>query len=93
MGRPGQRAIYGLANLARTYRRADIESVCQRLHAAQCTSYATVRRALERRSAQAIEILLTQSGPDIRALTEYQSFWEMHSQVDPKEDSDGNVYH
>lgn len=93
MGRPGQRAIYGLANLARTYRRADIEAVCQRLHAAQCTSYATVRRALERRSAQAIEILLTQSGPDIRALTEYQSFWETHSQVDPKEDSDGNVYH
>ncbi len=34
-----------------------------------------------------------QSGPDIRALTEYQSFWETHSQVDPKEDSDGNVYH
>jgi len=34
-----------------------------------------------------------QSGPDIRALSEYQSFWETHSQADPKEDTDGNVYH
>ena len=93
MGRPGQRAIYGLANLPRTYRRADIEAVCERLHAAQCTSYAAVRRALERRSADTPEPALTQSGPDIRALTEYQTFWETHSQVDPKEDTDGNVYH
>lgn len=93
MGRPGQRAIYGLANLPRTYQRADIEAVCERLHAAQCVSYAAVRRALERRSTTAPEPALTQSGPDIRALAEYQSFWETHSQADPKEDSDGNVYH
>jgi len=93
MGRPGQRAIYGLANLPRTYRRADIEAVCERLHAAQCVSYAAVRRALERQSTNAPQPPLTQSGPDIRALTEYQSFWEMHSQVDPKEDTDGDVYH
>ena len=93
MGRPGQRAIYGLASLPRTYRRADIEAVCERLHAAQCVSYAAVRRALERQSTTAPESPLTQSGPDIRALTEYQSFWETHSQADPKEDADGNVYH
>ena len=94
MGRPGQRAIYGLANLPRTYRRTDIEAVCERLHAAQCTSYAAVRRALERMSvAGAPALALTQSGPDIRALTEYQTFWETHSQVEPKEDADGNVHH
>jgi transposase len=93
MGRPGQRAIYGLANLLRTYRRADIEAVCERLHAAQCVSYAAVRRALERHSAEAAAPALTQSGPDIRALTEYQTFWETHSQADPKEDTDANVYH
>ena len=94
MGRPGQRAIYGLASLPRTYRRTDIEAVCERLHAAQCTSYAAVRRALERLSdTGTCELALTQSGPDIRALTEYQTFWETHSQVDPKEDTDGNVYH
>ena len=92
LGRPGQRAIYGLANLPRTYPRADIEAVCARLHAAQCISYAAVRRALERHSTSAPELPLTQSGPDIRALTEYQSFWERHSQADPKEDTDGNVY-
>ena len=44
-------------------------------------------------ATNAPELPLTQSGPDIRALTEYQTFWETHSQVDPKEDSDGNVYH
>jgi len=94
MGRPGQRAIYGLANLPRTYRRADIEAVCERLHAAQCTSYAAVRRALERRSTTgAPELALTQSGPEIRSLNVYQTFWETHSQVNPKEDTDGNVYH
>lgn len=92
MGRPGQRAIYGLANLPRKYRRADIETVCERLHAAQCVSYATVRRALERQSPAVPELPLTQSGPDIRALTEYQSFWETHSQADLKGDLDGNVY-
>ena len=30
LGRPGQRAIYGLAQLPRTYARADIEAVCAR---------------------------------------------------------------
>lgn len=29
LGRPGQRAIYGLANLPRTYQRGDIEAVAQ----------------------------------------------------------------
>jgi len=93
MGRPGQRAIYGLANLPRKYRRADIEAVCERLHAAQCVSYAAVRRALERQSTNAPEPPLTQSGPDIRALTEYQTFWETHSQADPKESTDADVDH
>ena len=46
MGRPGQRAIYGLANLPRRYARADIEAVCGRLLEAQCVSYAAVKRAL-----------------------------------------------
>ena len=53
-----------------------------------------MRRALERLSATGTpELALTQSAPDIRALTEYQTFWETHSQVDPEEDTDGNVYH
>ncbi|MGH8567565.1 MAG: hypothetical protein ACREXU_05975, partial [Gammaproteobacteria bacterium] len=96
MGRPGQRAIYGLANLPRRYAHADIEAVCARLLQAQCTSYAAVRRALERKQAATIPAtapLLTQSGAQIRDITEYQSFWETHSQTHPQEDSDGNVDH
>jgi transposase len=96
-GRPAQRAIYGLANLARHYPCADIEAVCARLIDAQCFSYAALKHALERKAAAALARAqaptLTQSGPHIRALTEYQSFWETHSQTHPQEDSDGNVYH
>lgn len=97
LGRPGQRAIYGLANLPRRFARAEIEAVCARLLQAQCASYAAVRRALERKQAAAIPAaapVLTQSGPQIRDITEYQSFWETHSQThNPQEDTDGNVDH
>jgi transposase len=97
LGRPGQRALYGLANLARHYPCADIEAVCSRLIDAQCFSYAALKRALERKAATALAKAqapnLTQSGPHIRVITEYQSFWETHSQTHPQEDSDGNVYH
>jgi len=97
LGRPGQRAIYGLANLARHYPCADIEAVCARLIEAQIFSYAAVKRALERRAAIAMAnnpgADLAQAGPHIRSLTEYQAFWEIHSRTQPLEDSDGNVYH
>lgn len=97
LGRPGQRAIYGLANLARHYPCADIETVCARLLDAQIFSYATLKRALERRAAAALATApaptFTQTGAHIRALTEYQSFWETHSQTHPQEDCDGNVCH
>lgn len=94
LGRPGQRAIYGLANLPRRYPRAAIEAVCARLLAAQCVSFAAVRRALEHQLVPAAPTpALTQTGPDIRAITEYQSFWETHAQTHPEEDSDDHVYH
>ena len=85
LGRPGQRALYGLTNLARTYPRADIEAVCARLHAGHCFSYAALKRALERTrpSAPAIEPgALTQSGPAIRPVAEYQAFWQSHSRTE-----------
>jgi hypothetical protein len=95
LGRPGQRAIYGLSSLTRTYARAHIEAVCARLLEAQCFSYAALKRALERHAANApvVTPALTQSGPQIRSLTEYQSFFETHSHTHPQEDTDGNVYH
>ena len=96
LGRPGQRALYGLANLARHYPCSDIEAVCARLLDGHCFSYAALKRALERKvasaAAKALATDLTQSGSHIRELTEYQLFWEIHSQIYPKEDSDGNVY-
>ena len=89
LGRPGSRALYGLASLTRTYARADIEAVCERLLQAQCASYASVKSALTRRAATASAAdpqVLTQSGPGIRAITEYQSFWETHSHTQPTGD-------
>lgn len=84
LGRPGQRALYGLTNLVRTYPRADIEAVCARLLEAECFTYAAVKRALERTRAPDTTPTpptptLTQSGPAIRAINEYQDFWDTHS--------------
>lgn len=96
LGRPGQRAIYGLANLARHYPCAHIEAAAARLIEAQIFSYAALKRVLARQSATTgaqRELALTQSGPHVRPLTDYQSFWERHSQTHSPEDTDGNVYH
>ena len=80
LGRPGNRALYGLASLVRTYPRVDIDAVCERLLAAGCVSYTAVKGALARRAANApvVAVPLTQAGPGIRAVTEYQDFWEQH---------------
>jgi len=89
-GRPSQRALYGLTNLARTYPRIDIEAVCERMLAADCYSYAAVKRALERlvtvsvsthntTSAATAPTPLAQAGPDIRPVAEYQAFWDAHT--------------
>jgi transposase len=80
LGRPGNRALYGVASLVRTYPRVDIEAVCERLLAAGCISYTAVKGALARRAAAASVVAapLTQAGPGIRAVREYQDFWEQH---------------
>ena len=83
LGRPGNRALYGVASLVRTYPRVDVEAVCERLLAAGCVSYAAVKDALARRAAAApVAPPLTQTGPGIRAVTEYQDFWEQHGATD-----------
>jgi len=86
LGRPSQRALYGLANLARHYPCADIEAVCARLLQAQIYSYAAVKQALQRKAAlaaQAAATALAQTGAHIRPLTEYQAFWDTHSRPQP----------
>ena len=84
-GRPGNRALYGLASLPLTYACADIEAVCERLPTVQCVSYAAVKGALARRAAAAAaaEPALTQCGPGIREIADYQQFWELHSTDSP----------
>ncbi len=85
LGRPGNRALYGLASLVRTYPRTDIEAVCERLLAAGCVSYTAVKGALARRAAATpiAATPLTQAGPGIRAVAEYQDFWEQHGATVP----------
>ena len=83
-GRPGAKAIYGLSNLTRTYDCADIEAVCQRMLTNGCTRYAAVKDALERHvKAKALlpPVLLNQTDPQIRPVSDYQAFWDTHSQT------------
>jgi transposase len=84
LGRPGQRAIYGLANLPRHYAREDIETACAAVLTLAGPSYQAVKRILERRAAAmaplAGDTALVQSGDAIRAIDEYQAFFESYSQ-------------
>ena len=81
LGRAGQKALYGLANLPKTYPREDIEAVCEAALAADCRSYRAVKRALERRSdaRAAAAPQLTQASPEIRAIEDYQRFFDTHA--------------
>jgi len=94
LGRPGQKALYGLTNLPRTYSCAEIEAVCGHFLNAECVSYAAIRRALERQAATAAAPAadLLQEGSAIRDIAEYQSFWEAYSRTNSEEeDADAHV--
>lgn len=95
LGRPGQRALYGVANLTRTYTCAEIEAVCARLLDASCASYTALKRALQRQAEvrRTSPADLTQSGASIRALREYQSFWDAHTHPHSQENTDDHVCH
>jgi transposase len=84
LGRPGQKALYGLANLPRKHRREDIEAICEAALAADCRSYRVVKQAVERRTAALAAVpspTLVQSSPDIRAIDDYQRFFDDHTQA------------
>jgi transposase len=87
LGRPGQRAIYGLANLPRRYSREDIEAACAKVLTLATPSYQALKRILERRNADALKVraapALLQSGDEIRAIDDYQTFFEQHSENAP----------
>ena len=87
LGRPGQKAIYGLANLTRHHKSADIERACEKvLHLSQ-PSYQALKRILKHYTAQteasaaADKHPLQQHGEHIREIGEYQAFWNEYCQI------------
>ena len=86
LGRPGQKAIYGLANLARHHKREDIERACEKVLTLSQPSYQALKRILEhctaasKASAAADEPVLRQQGEHIRGIQEYQAFWNEYCQ-------------
>jgi len=91
LGRPGQKAIYGLTNLPRHHGREDIERACEQVLKLSRPSYQALRRILERSTAArearaaADKNRLQQHGDHIRAIEEYQRFFNQQTQtpVDP----------
>jgi transposase len=82
LGRPGEKAIYGMANLPRRYQRADIEQACEQVLRLSQPSYQALKRILERthHTATAVSTSLQQAGPHIRSIEEYQAFWDFHTE-------------
>jgi len=86
LGRPGQRAIYGLAQLPRHHSREAIEVASTAVLTLAVPSYQALKRILERHAAAAPMVStppLTQSGEAIRAIDDYHAFWEQHAQDTP----------
>jgi hypothetical protein len=86
LGRPGQKALYGLANLPRHHGRENIERACEQVLRLSQPSYQALKRILERQAAAKEENAaadkspLQQQGEHIRAISAYQSFWDEYCQ-------------
>lgn len=84
LGRPGQKAIYGMANLPRHHKRADIELACEKVLRLSRPSYQALKRILERTAGNAATVpasaSLQQAGLHIRSIEEYQAFWDFHTE-------------
>jgi transposase len=80
LGRPGQKALYGMSNLPRRYAKEDIENAAKRVLTLSQPSYHALKRILERNAAEterhAAVPELRQSGPHIRDIEEYHAFFE-----------------
>ena len=88
LGRPGHKALYGLANLPKRHAREDIEAACAVLLETDSASYRTLVRLVEqktearevdRRAREAAQPPLTQSAPEICAIDDYQRFFDDHA--------------
>ncbi len=87
LGRPGQKAIYGLSNLTRHHSGEDIERACEQVLRLSRPSYQVLKRILtataaaKEARAAADKNTLQQHGDHIRAIEEYQRFFDQHSQL------------
>jgi transposase len=87
LGRPGQKAIYGLSNLTRHHKREDIERACEKVLTLSQPSYQALKRILERQaaaenaSAAADQPTLQQQGEHIRGIQEYRRFWDEYCEL------------
>ena len=81
LGRPGQKALYGLTNLARHYSCVQIEAAVEPVLQSQSVSYQAVKRLLElhTRNAAPAAPSLNQADPAIRPIDDYQRFWDEYS--------------
>jgi transposase len=86
LGRPGQKALYGLTNLPRHYTKEAIESAARRVMTMSQPSYQALKRILERQAADTERSSaipdLQQSGPHIRDIEEYHAFFENAQRFD-----------
>ena len=80
LGRPGQKALYGMSNLPRHYAKEDIENAAKRVLTLSQPSYHALKCILERNAAdterRAANTDLQQTGPHIRDIEEYHTFFE-----------------
>jgi transposase len=80
LGRPGQKALYGLSNLPRRYAKEDIENAAKRVLTLSQPSYHALKRILESHAIEterrAVAPELQQTGPHIREIEEYHAFFE-----------------
>lgn len=90
-GRASQGTIYGLIGLTRTYSRDDVERACGRVLQMAHVSYRSVKTILERTARPHADrqapIVLQQHGTEIRLVSDYQQFWDLHARGNNKEET------
>ena len=89
-GRIGMKMINGLSTMARDQTCADIDDACRCVMASGRIHYSAIKQALKQRiearaRAPTPPVDLLQTAPEIRPLSDYQTFWENHSQTNREE--------
>jgi hypothetical protein len=89
-GVPARGIIYGLVNLTRNYPKEDIDAACGHAMDAGRFSYRVIKNLLQRaaRKQGVPQCDLRQQGPEIRPMSDYQSFWDLNARGNSKEEED-----